>query len=175
MTPLTWVPAADRPDLLAEPVRRSLHSMPDPELLEVAEIDPAVADTQALVDSSDVLLEDCANCIVVAGRRGQEERVAAVLVLATTRADVNTTVRKALDARRASFMTMDRAVEETGMEYGGITPVGLPEGWPVLVDQQVLDRACVVIGSGVRRSKLRLPGAAVRDLPAVRIVADLAR
>ena len=53
---------------------------------------------------------------------------------------------------------MDRAVEESGMEYGGITPVGLPAGWRLLVDSRVLDIEVAVIGSGVRRSKLLLPG-----------------
>lgn len=175
MTALTWTAATDRPDLLAPPVREALSRLPDPGLFGVTEIDPDVADTQALVDSSDIALEDCANCIVVAGRRGQDERVAAVLVLATTRADVNTTVRKALDVRKASFMATDRAVEETGMEYGGITLLGLPPVWPVLVDERVLARPRVVIGSGVRRSKLRLPGSAVEGLPGVRVVPGLAR
>ncbi|OLT36952.1 hypothetical protein BJF82_14250 [Kytococcus sp. CUA-901] len=68
--------------------------------------------------------------------------------------------------RKCSFMGMDDAVERTGMEYGGITPVGLPHDWPVLVDARVLDRDRIVIGSGVRRSKLRLPGAMAAHLPA---------
>jgi prolyl-tRNA editing enzyme YbaK/EbsC (Cys-tRNA(Pro) deacylase) len=85
-------------------------------------------------------------------------------VLATTRADVNGLVRRRLDARKASFAPMDLAVAETGMEYGGITPVGLPAGWPVLVDAAVATTPLVVIGSGVRRSKLVLPGASVAEL-----------
>jgi len=175
MTDLIWTAAAERPDLLAPPVREALTALPDPGVVEVTEIDPDLADTQALVAATDIRLEDSANCIVVAGRRGEVERVAAVLVLATTRADVNTTVRKLLDVRKASFMPMERAVTETAMEYGGITPIGLPDGWPVLVDDRVLERPTVVIGSGVRRSKLRLPGPAVADLPGVRVVPGLAR
>ena len=100
--------------------------------------------------------------------------MAAVLVLGYTRADVNRTVRKALDVRKCSFMSMDDAVARTGMEYGGITPVGLPDDWPVLVDARVLEREAVVIGSGVRRSKLRLPGAATADLPGVQVLDGLA-
>lgn len=175
MTDLIWTAATEQPHLLAPTVLTALSGLAGAELVEVAEIDPDLADTQALVAATDIRLEDSANCIVVAGRRGEDERVAAVLVLATTRADVNTTVRKLLDARKASFMPMDRAVSETGMEYGGITPIGLPEGWPVLVDERVLERPTVVIGSGVRRSKLRLPGSAVPDLPGVRVVPGLAR
>lgn len=175
MTALTWHPVTDRPDLLADPVRAALAGTPLAASCEVAEIDPDLADTQALVDSSDVTLQECANCIVVLGRRGETERTAAALVLATTRADVNTVVRKTLDVRKASFLPMDRAVEATGMEYGGITPVGLPADWPVLVDSRVLDEPRVVIGSGVRRSKLRLPGALVADLPGVQVIEGLAR
>jgi prolyl-tRNA editing enzyme YbaK/EbsC (Cys-tRNA(Pro) deacylase) len=174
-THLTWQPIADRPDLLAEPVRAVLLTSPLAEQVEVAEIDQELADTQALVEATDVTLESSANCIVVLGRRGENERVAAALVLATTRADVNTTVRKSLDVRKASFMPMDRAVEETAMEYGGITPVGLPADWRVLVDARVTEQPRVVIGSGVRRSKLRLPGALVAELPAVEVVEGLGR
>ena len=48
------------------------------------------------------------------------------------------------------------------MEYGGITPIGLPEGWRLLVDPRVLDVEVAVIGSGVRRSKLLHPRTARR-------------
>jgi prolyl-tRNA editing enzyme YbaK/EbsC (Cys-tRNA(Pro) deacylase) len=69
---------------------------------------------------------------------------------------------------------MDRAVGESGMEYGGITPVGLPEGWRVLVDRLVLEVEVAVIGSGVRRSKLLVPGRLLGDLPRAEIVPGLA-
>ena len=139
----------------------------------MAEIDPSLADTAALVEAADLPPEMSANCVVVAGRRGGDERVAACVVLATTRADVNGLVRRLLDVRKASFLAMDLAVEWTGMEYGGITPVGLPEDWFVLVDAAVVATPYVVIGSGVRRSKLALPGEALRDLPNVQVVDGL--
>ena len=87
------------------------------------------------------------------------------MVLATTRADVNGVARRTLQAKKASFAPMDAAVAETGMEYGGITPLGLPEGWPVLVDGAVAATDRVVVGSGVRRSKLLLPGKLLAALP----------
>ena len=80
-------------------------------------------------------LDASANCVVVMGKRAGDERIAACVVRADTRADVNTVVRKALDVRKCSFLDHDRAVEETGMEYGGITPIGLPDGWRLLVDE----------------------------------------
>jgi prolyl-tRNA editing enzyme YbaK/EbsC (Cys-tRNA(Pro) deacylase) len=79
-----------------------------------------------------------------------------------------------LDARKASFAPMEDAVTLTGMEFGGITPIGLPTSWPVLIDKAVLDRAVVVIGSGLRRSKLALPAAALEQLPGAEVIDGLA-
>lgn len=176
---LDWSPALDRPDLLAEPVRRALELMAesgvDVTRIEVAEIDPDQADTAVLVESMSWDLRDMANCIVISGSRAGEERVCAALVLGHTRADVNTVIRKRLDVRKCSFMSMEDAVARTGMEYGGITPLGLPHDWPVLVDSRVLEREEIVIGSGLRRSKLRLPGAMAAELPSVEVVEALAR
>ena len=165
---LEWVPAAGRPDLLAEPVLRALRDDQD---VKVAEIDPDLADTAAFCERYGVPLEVSANCVIVAAKRGGETRHAACMVLATRRADVNGVVRRHLDARKASFAPMDQATTLTGMEYGGITPVGLPEQWPVLVDTAVAGEAHVVIGSGLRRSKLLLPGKALAVLPQAEVIA----
>lgn len=170
---LVLVPVADRPDLLAEPVAKALASWSRTPDVSVAEIDPSLADTAALTEAAELPLAMSANCVVVAGRRAGDERVAACLVLATTRADVNGLVRRLLDVRKASFLAMDLAVEWTGMEYGGITPVGLPDGWSLFVDSAVVASPYVVIGSGVRRSKLALPGAALAELPNAQVVDGL--
>jgi prolyl-tRNA editing enzyme YbaK/EbsC (Cys-tRNA(Pro) deacylase) len=77
--------------------------------------------------------------------------------------------------RKASFAATDVAVAETGMEYGGITPVGLPADWPVFVDAAVAASPLVVIGSGVRRSKLVLPGETLARLPGAVVLDGLAR
>jgi prolyl-tRNA editing enzyme YbaK/EbsC (Cys-tRNA(Pro) deacylase) len=171
---LTMVPARDRPDLLADPVSRALAERPEGEAY-VAEIDPDLADTAQFCAAYDVPLEVSANCVVVAGRRGGEQRVAACMVLATTRADVNGVVRRRLDARKASFMPMDDAVVATGMEYGGITPLGLPPDWPILVDPAVAELPYAIIGSGVRRSKLAVPGRGLADWPRAEVVEGLGR
>lgn len=171
---LETVPARNRPDLLAEPVAHAL-STNDNVTAYVAEIDPDLADTAKLCEAYDVPLEVSANCVVVAGKRGGELRVAACLVLATTRADVNNVVRRRLDVRKASFMPMDDAVTATGMEYGGITPIGLPTDWPILIDAAVAALPYAVIGSGVRRSKLAVPGADLAGLPGAETVDNLGR
>jgi prolyl-tRNA editing enzyme YbaK/EbsC (Cys-tRNA(Pro) deacylase) len=170
---LQLVPVTDRPDLLAEPVAKALASWSRAADVSVAEIDPSLADTAALTEAAQIPLEMSANCVVVAGRRAGNERIAACVVLATTRADVNGIVRRLLDVRKASFLAMDLAVEWTGMEYGGITPVGLPASWSVFVDGAVASSPYVVIGSGVRRSKLALPGRALADLPGAQVVDGL--
>jgi len=174
---LSAVPALDRPDLLAEPVVLALEALDpaDAARVGVAEIDPALADTAAFCEAYESPLDASANCVVVAGKRGGDTRYAACLVLATTRADVNGVVRRRIDARRASFAPMDDAVALTGMEYGGITPVGLPEDWPVLVAPEVAAAEAVVVGSGIRGSKLAVPGALVAALPGAEVLADMAR
>jgi prolyl-tRNA editing enzyme YbaK/EbsC (Cys-tRNA(Pro) deacylase) len=175
---LAAVPALDRPDLLAPPVFAALKELAEvipADQVGVAEIDPALADTAAFCEKYDVALTESANCVVVAGRREGQTRMAACMILATTRADVNGLVKREMDVRKASFAAMDTAVELTGMEYGGITPVGLPADWPVFVDAAVAEQARVIIGSGVRRSKLTLPGAVLARLPAARVLDDLGR
>ncbi len=169
---LATEPVSARPDLLASSVARVVAGIDG---AEVAEIDPALADTAALCAAYNLPLETSANCVVVTGRRGGVERHAACVVLATTRADVNGLVRRRLDARKASFADTAFAVNATGMEYGGITPVGLPADWLLLVDAAVVATPVVVIGSGLRRSKLVLPGAVLADLPGAEVVHGLGR
>ena len=93
---LTPVTALDRPDLLAGPVHLALEAL-DAEAAarcHVVAIDPDLADTAAFCEAYDSPLDASANCVVVAGSRGGERRLAACVVLATTRADVNGVVRK---------------------------------------------------------------------------------
>lgn len=131
----------------------------------VAPIDPGDADTAVLTDTYDVPLEMSANCVVVLGKRAGALRPAGCVVLADTHVDVNNVVRRHIDARKASFAPQEWVVEQTQMEYGGITPVGLPDGWPILVDSRVARAAWVVVGSGTRSSKLAIPGPALGELP----------
>jgi prolyl-tRNA editing enzyme YbaK/EbsC (Cys-tRNA(Pro) deacylase) len=170
---LTWLPALERPDLLAAPVAAALGGVAAPSW--VAEIDDALADTAAFTDAYGVPLDASANCVVVAARRAGQTVLAACLVPASTRADVNGLVRRHLGARKASFAPQDVAVAESGMAYGGITPIGLPPSWPVLVDPEVAAAEMVVVGSGTRGSKLALPGAALATLPAAVVLEGLGR
>jgi prolyl-tRNA editing enzyme YbaK/EbsC (Cys-tRNA(Pro) deacylase) len=174
---LSAVPALDRPELLAKPVAFALEQLApaDAALVGVAEIDPALADTAEFCAAYGSPMSGSANCVVVAGRRGEDTRYAACLVLATTRADVNGLVRKRLNARKASFAPMDDAVALSGMESGGITPIGLPAEWPLLVDAAVAAAPAIVIGSGIRGSKLALPGELAARLACAEVIEGLAR
>lgn len=171
---LDAVPASDRLDLLAAPTARALEGWPRVDEVSVAPIDADLADTAAFCAAYDVPLEASANCVVLAGKREGTVRMAACIVLATTRADVNGVARRWLDVRKISFAPMDEAVALTGMEYGGITPIGLPGDWPILVDPRVIEQPVIVIGSGVRRSKLVLPGASLGQYAGVHVIEGLA-
>ncbi|MDN3027689.1 YbaK/EbsC family protein [Streptomyces sp. S.PB5] len=170
-------PAPDCLDELTAPVadavRRWSGSVPADQIVYV-ETDPQWADTAVFVEHyGQELLEQSANCVVVAGKRGGESQLAACVVLSTTRVDVNGVVRRQLGARKASFAPMDIATGETGMEYGGITPVGLPADWPVLVDSAVVDLPYVLVGSGRRTGKLLVPGKAFAELPGAVVLEGL--
>ena len=171
---LDWQPVLDRLDLVAAPVAAAVATLPFADEVRVAPIDPDLADTAAFCERYDVRPEASANCVIVAGKRAGVVSYAAGLLLATTRLDVNGAVRGHLGARKASFAPLPDVVEATGMQFGGITPLGLP-GWPVLIDFRVVGvDEPVVIGSGIRASKLALPAARVAELPAALVIEDLA-
>src|SRR3989338_3011565 len=176
---LTIVPVRANLHLVAQPVANALKGFADAERVGVAEIDPALSDTTAFCAHYKISLEQAANCVILEAKHGEREWLAACVVLGDTRADVNGLARKTLDARRVSFAPMERAVSETGMEYGAITPVGLPNppvgGWRILIDKAVADVQLVVIGSGKRASKLIVPGSFLATLPNAQIVEGLGR
>lgn len=166
--------ALERLDLLADPVAAAVRQLDDARI-GATEIDPDLADTAAFCEQYGSPLELSANCVVVAGKRAGEVRYAACVVLATTRADVNGVVKRRLDVRKASFAPMDDAVQLTNMEYGGITPFGLPADWPVLIDPEAAKAPALVVGSGVRRSKLITPGETLTRLPSAEVLEGLGR
>ena len=163
---LTFVPATEAPELVGEPVRRHLRDG-----LWVSAIDPELADTAAFCEHYDIGEDISGNCVVVEAKRADRVWHAACLVLATTRADVNGVIRKHLGARRISFASTDTAVSLTGMDYGGITPVGLPSDWPILIDEKVTEQERVIIGAGVRGSKLLAATAVLATLPNAEVLA----
>ena len=176
-----WRPALERTDLLGPPVAAALEALAAASLqgvdlarrVQVVPIDPRYSDTDALNARYALDPGATGNCVLVAGRRTGQERIAAYVVRASDLADVNHVVKRRIDVRKASFLPVERAVQMSGMEYGGITPIGLPEDWRLFIDGAVADRDTVLIGSGVRHSKLLVPGALLAALPGAEIVAGL--
>jgi prolyl-tRNA editing enzyme YbaK/EbsC (Cys-tRNA(Pro) deacylase) len=130
-----------------------------------ASIDPNLSDTAAFCEHYQIGLDISVNCVIVEAKRGERTWYAAVLVPATSRADINGIVRRYLDAKKVSFASMESAVSQSGMAYGAISPLGLPTDWPILVDSGAAGLEWAVIGSGVRESKLVVPGKLLASLP----------
>lgn len=166
---LAWRPLTDHLDLVAAPVAAAAPLAPG---ARVAEIDATLADTAAFCAAYDVAPEASANCVVVQARRGEVTTMAAVMVLATDRADINNVVRRHLGARKISFADQARTEVLTGMQPGGITPIGLPDDWPVLVDERVASAGLVVVGAGERGAKILVDGSVLAALPNA-VVLDL--
>ncbi|HVV14869.1 MAG TPA: YbaK/EbsC family protein [Candidatus Paceibacterota bacterium] len=169
---LKFAPAIEHPELLAAPVASALTSLSIADV-GVAEIDPALSDTAAFCEKYAVVPAQAANCVVLKYKKGEESAFVACVILATTRADVNGLVRKVLDIKKISFAPMEEAVAGSSMEFGAITPIGLPANWPILIDKAVVDSPGVIIGSGIRKSKLGLPGRVLASLPNIQILEGL--
>lgn len=132
------------------------------------------ADTDAFVQVHRWPLTHAVNTIVVTGKRSDRMVFAMCAVPASSRIDVNTTVRKALNFRKVSFAPRDVAVTETDMEFGSITPFGAPLGWPVLVDAGLITAGLVAVGSGRRDVKVVVDARSLADLAGGLVVEGLA-
>jgi prolyl-tRNA editing enzyme YbaK/EbsC (Cys-tRNA(Pro) deacylase) len=139
---------------------------------EVIEIDPDLADTEAFCAAYGYPLEASGNCILVASR-DDPPVVAANVVLATTKLDVNKRVRKLLGVRKLSFAPAELTRELTGMEIGGVTPFALPAGVPLWLDARIAALDRVIVGGGSRRLKLNVAPAALLAVGG-EVVEDLA-
>jgi prolyl-tRNA editing enzyme YbaK/EbsC (Cys-tRNA(Pro) deacylase) len=171
-------PAINRPDLLPPAINELLAnwhgSMPVEEIL-VTPIDAEYADSAKFCERYGVDPKDGANCVVAVAVRGENRTFAACLIPVNCRADLNNAARKTLGARRVSFAPLDEVLAETGMEYGGITPLGLPESYPVLIDSRIAEMERLIIGGGFRKSKLSVPGKALTELPGAVVVEGLGK
>jgi prolyl-tRNA editing enzyme YbaK/EbsC (Cys-tRNA(Pro) deacylase) len=140
---------------------------------ELVACDPELADTAAFCAAYGYGLDESANTILVHGKV-DPPKVAACVLLATTRLDVNRTVRKRLGVKKASFADPSLTVELTGMAIGGVTPFALPDGLPIWVDRRVTKCERIVLGGGSRSWKVVGPPSLLLALPGVEVVDDLA-
>lgn len=139
---------------------------------KVVDCDPELADTAAFCQAYGYSPDESANAIVVEAKSDPPRHVLC-LVLATTRLDVNRTVRKRLAVRKCSFASAETTRNVTGMEIGGVTPFG--SGLEVWIDAEVMERELLIIGGGSRHRKLLVPPATLRARPDVEVIEGLAR
>jgi prolyl-tRNA editing enzyme YbaK/EbsC (Cys-tRNA(Pro) deacylase) len=140
---------------------------------ELFPCDPSLADTAAFCAAYGFAPEDSANTIVVIGK-SDPPRFAACVTLAPYRLDVNRTVRDRLGTRKASFAPTEVTAELTGMQIGGVTVFGLPDGMPIWVDARVMGRDRIVLGGGSRSWKVIAPPAILEALAGMEVVDGLA-
>ena len=164
---LDLMPAAQHPEMMAASTAAAIALIPEAQIFE---IDPGDADTATLTSKFGLPLTASGNAVLITGFRGGEPRHCCAMAPADRRVDVNHAVKHTLDVRKCSFASMEEAVEASGMEYGGITPIGLPGEWPVWLDSFIADLDWVLIGSGVRTSKLLVPGDSLLRLPGAQLV-----
>ena len=100
--------------------------------------------------------------------------LAACVVLANSRLDVNKTVRQRLGTRKASFAPAEDTRSITGMEIGGVTVFGLPDDLPVWIDSRVMARERIVLGGGSRSFKVIAAPEILLKLPKAEVVDGLA-
>lgn len=141
---------------------------------EVVDCDPALADTADFVAAYGYSMEDSANTILVIGK-SDPPVYAACVVLAHTRLDVNSTVRKRLGVKKASFAPAEATQAITGMAIGGVTPFALPQDVPLWIDARVMDRERIVLGGGSRACKVVGTPELLAALPGAEVVDDLAK
>jgi prolyl-tRNA editing enzyme YbaK/EbsC (Cys-tRNA(Pro) deacylase) len=170
---LEFSPALTRKELLAPQVARFLEQHAGADAVGVTPINGSLSDTVAFCVAYQVKQAQAANCVVLEAKQGSERSYAAAVVLGSTRADVNGLMKRTLEVRKVSFASMEFAVEMSGMEFGAITPIGLPSAWPIFIDRRVAESGYVIIGSGLRHSKLAVKGSFLATLPNVTILDDL--
>jgi prolyl-tRNA editing enzyme YbaK/EbsC (Cys-tRNA(Pro) deacylase) len=162
---LDFKPINESFDLVAHTIKESVQGTTLAASIYVAKINPDLADTALFCKAHDVDLAISTNCLIIEATRADRTWYAACLILATDMADINGVIRKHLNARKTSFAPIDIALKFTHMEYGGITPLGLPKEWPILIDGAVMKHDVVVIGGGIRGSKIAIKTTAFSLLP----------
>ena len=168
--------------LLARPVFDALKAMVAGGLSEslihgVTRNTDEESDTDLWCPRYGVPLEHTGNVVIVHTHqtRHAPPQFAAALVTADSRADLNGLVKHTLGVSKVSFAPTEAAQQATGMASGGMSPIGLPNGWPLLVDPRVLAVRQLYVGSGIRPSKLVIDGSLLSTLPGVQVVEGLGK
>ncbi|AWN19021.1 YbaK/EbsC family protein [Streptococcus sobrinus] len=172
---LDFQPLEGREDLVAPAVAEFVQKQGLSQTVKVARINPDFADGELLSKEYDIPYKMEVNCLVVEGSRGEDKKYAALLVPYGKRAKTNATVKRPLDASKIHFADLEVVLEMTGMEFGSITPLGLPDDWKILVDSSLLEQEKLVIGGGLVTSKLLLPAEVLVSLAQAEVIEGLAK
>ena len=137
-------------------VRRVLDGLGAP--YEVIPIEAAYADTMAFCERYGFPLDHSVNTIIVSSKKEPRQHCAC-LVLATTRLDVNHTVRKLMGVSRASFASAEDTMALTGMMIGGVTVFALPRQLPIYIDEisMALDYRSLISGGAELMALAEIP------------------
>lgn len=141
----------------------------------VTEIDSQYAGGIDLCKHYEIPVELGANCLVVEGKRAQQITYAVCLVPVGYKYNMSSVVRKAMNARTVSVAPLEMVLNMTGMEYGSITPIGIPDEWTIYVDPLVMQNERIIIGGGYVKSKLSILLAAFQEMPNVIILEGVAK
>ncbi|TSC70714.1 MAG: ybaK / prolyl-tRNA synthetases associated domain protein [Parcubacteria group bacterium Gr01-1014_49] len=168
---LDFRPVSERPEIVSNSVFDAAKLVPR---IMSAQIDSKYMGGHELVEHYGMNPDEGANCIVVRGKRGETRTTAVVLVPVGYRADLNGIVCEKLGAKKVSMAPLEEVLQETGMEYGSITPIGIPNTWKILIDSRLMDKESIIVGGGKQISKLLVPTAILRELPNAEVIAGLA-
>ena len=139
---------------------------------EIIDCDPSFADTAEFCNRYGYSPDESANAILLEGK-AESPVYALCVVLATRRINVNKVARKRLGTRKASFASAEVTKSLTGMEIGGVTPVGLPDDLPIWIDNLVMEAPKVIIGAGTRDAKIYLAPENLLRFPNTHVVEGL--
>lgn len=141
----------------------------------VTEINPEFADGNKLCEQYHIDNKIGFNCLIVECKRNDTVKYCALIVPIGYKYNMGSTVRKYTNSRVVSVAPLDYILEKTGMEYGSITPIGLPTDWTILVDPLIKEQKQIIIGGGLVNSKISLPTELFLKIPNVQVLEELAK
>lgn len=159
------------PSCIYEFVKKSINK----DKFLVAEIDSNYADGEKLCQKYGIKKECGFNCLIVECKKRDNISHYALIVPIGYKYNMGSVVRKYTNSRVVSVAPLDYVLEKTNMEYGSITPIGLPSDWKILVDPLIKNQEYIVIGGGLVKSKISLPTNIFLKLPNVEIVDGIAK
>ena len=143
---------------VAEPVKRKILTMTpnDQSNCYIANIDNKDMGGFDLCNKYNIEYSIGVNCLIVKGKNNGVYFYVALLVPVGYKYNINGILKEKLKCR-CSVAPLDEVLNLTNMEYGSITPVGLPEEWLIFADPKIFKEERIICGGGKQISKLSLP------------------